>query len=64
MDCFLVRDFTDTKCLDHGGGFTNGPPPMQFICGIDDLVKVIDLAREVGRKIVVLKVGACILDWS
>ena len=49
---FLIVDYTDD----------NHNPILNRVFNEEDLFKIIDYAKE--RKIVVFKIGKCLVDWS
>jgi hypothetical protein len=63
LDYYLIRDWTDTNAT-QGGGYTNGPPPCEVVCGVKDLLACIGDAKEKGRQIAVYLLAECLLDWS
>jgi hypothetical protein len=54
---YLVRDFTEV----------NDPrveEPVDSVVYGDDIIRIIDEAKEEGRKISIYTIGECLLDWS
>lgn len=54
---YLVRDYTEVTDPKREN-------PQDTVVYGDEIIRVIDEAKEGGRKISIYTIGECLLDWS